>query len=350
MKRIVCAIVISFTLVMTACGTAATPPPPTPDTQATVNAAVAATSTTQANMQATVDAAVAATRVSAPTPAATLAPMPTLMATPSVEYVTMTEEELAVLIDQAVADALAASQQCSTATTQAASDDVITQDELAAMDIYVVDAEQAIAYAEQLITAYYGYYGELATETIVLLQALEQDLSALAQNTAEINATLQAIEQDMEAGLALAEENIAKLEAAAQNISADITNFQTQTQNWFSDFQAELEKRAANVLAVQPNQIAADRQAAIQMAFDYLDAGRKALEDNKITPVELADIAQKGANATAGLNTQGGPQLQQASGRINEITGQMARGQLPQAKTGLGSFEAALGQRPSRRP
>jgi len=112
--------------------------------------------------------------------------------------------------------------------------------------------------------------------------------------------------------------------------------------------QTQVNTRAANALAVQPNQLATDRQLALQNAFEYLDASRKALADNKITPGELAEIAQLGANAAAGLNAHGGPQLQKLSGSINQLTEQIARGQLAQVQASLGSLEAALGTRPSR--
>ena len=63
--------------------------------QATTEAAVQATSVAQVNVQATVDAAVQATVAAIPT------------STPSAEYVTLTEEELAAMIDLAVAEATA---------------------------------------------------------------------------------------------------------------------------------------------------------------------------------------------------------------------------------------------------
>jgi len=121
-------------------------------------------------MQATIDASVKATIATMPTP--------TIPASVS----TMSEEELAVLIDQAVVEAASTTQQCSAAATQAAADDTLTQEEVDSVQAYVVDAEQAIAYAEALIAAYYGTYGELAAETLTLLQAIEQDLSRAGRN------------------------------------------------------------------------------------------------------------------------------------------------------------------------
>jgi hypothetical protein len=315
-----------------ACGTSV-PPTPIPAVQATVNAAIAATSTAQAT-----SAAVRATSIVTPTP--------TLSATPPAKYAEMSEEELAASIDQAVAEAISATQECSTASTQAAADDVITPSEVDAAQVYVADAEQAIAYAEQLITAYNGLYGELATETLDALQAIEQDLAALDDDVATINATLDEIEKALAQGLALTEATLGKLETAAQTASANIAKVQAQAQGWTGKAQAGIEKRAAAALAVQPTQIATDRQSALQSAFAYLDVVRLAMTDNKITPAELSNIAQLGANASASLNAQGGPRLGRLSGSVNQITGQVARGQLPQAKADLGNLETLLGNRP----
>ena len=87
---------------------------------------------------------------------------------------------------------------------------------------------------------------------------------------------------------------------------------------------------------------------ALQVAFDYVDAVRQSLADRSISPEEMANIAQLGANAAASLEARGGAALQRLSGSINDITGQLARGQVPQAQAGLGSLESALGSRPSR--
>ena len=330
---------ISTTL---ACGGTATPAA-TPDTQATVEAAFAATSTVQASIQATIDAAVEATDVAVEPTIVTAAPP-----TPSAEYVTMTEEELADLIDEAVVEATAATQECATAATEAATDETVTQEEVDTVEVYVVDAEEAIAYAEELIYAYYSLYGELATETLILLQAIEEDLATLTGEAAAIEAALQEIDTTLEQGLALAEETITQLEAAAQAASVQAAEIQAQNQTWIQNLQTELENRAAAVLAVQPDNIATDRQAAILSAFDYVDAVREGLADDMISQTELANIALLGANASASLNAHGGPQLQRLPSSINDITGQIARGQTPQAKANLGSLESALGARPPR--
>ena len=319
----------------------------TPDTQSTVEAAIAATGTAQANLQATIDAAVAATATSAAAEAtaeATAVPSPT----PSVEYVTLTEEELAALIDQAVSDATVATQECATATTAATADDTVTQEEVDTMEVYVMVADETIAYAEELIYAYYDLYGELATETLVLLQAIEEDLSTLAGEAEAIYDMLQEAAVILEQGLALTEEAITQLETTAQAAGDKAAEIQTRNQTWFQNRQAELENRAATALSTQAGNVATDRKGALLSAFDYVDAVRAGLADNKISPAELAHIAQLGANASASLNAHGGPQLQQFSGSINDITGQLARGQMPQAQANMGNLERALGNRPSR--
>jgi hypothetical protein len=330
-----------FIVATVACGT--TSPTAMPDTQATVDAAIAATSAAQAGFQATVGAAVEATGVAAQATSVAV-PSPT----PSVEYVTMTEEELAALIDQAVADAAAATQECAAATAQATADDTITQEEVETAEVYATGAEEAIAYAEELIYVYYDLYGELAAETLMLLQAIEQDLAVMADDIAAVTAALQEIAMALEQGLALAEETIAQLEAAVQAASARAAEIQAQTQGWVQNLRTELQNRATTALVVQPNAVAADRREALLSAFDYVDAVRQSLADNRVSPTELADIAQLGANAAASLNTHGGPQLQRLSGSINDITGQIARGQVPQARANLGTLESALGARPPR--
>jgi len=60
-------------------------------------------------------------------------------------------------------------------------------------------------------------------------------------------------------------------------------------------------------------------------AFNYVDAARQAMGDNKITKADLIKIAQLGANASASLKAQGGPALQQASGSSDKLTGSFVR-------------------------
>jgi hypothetical protein len=336
-KSILLGIASLSLIIALACGTStpAATPVATPDTQATVDAAIAATGTAQAAMEATIAAAVQATQDAIPSP------------TPAPEYTEMPEEELATEIQDAVDEAAAAAEDCSTAAASSAADDTITAEEAAEMEDYAMEAELAIAYAEELIDDYYALYGELATETLALLVEIEDDLDTMADEVAALNAVLVEIDRALEDGLALTEETIEQLETVAQAASVKAAEIQAQNEEWITDLQTELENRATAVLAVEPDQIAGSRQEALQMAFQYVDGVREGLADGKITQPELADIAQLGANASSGLQAHGGPQLQQLPGSIDTITEQLARGQVPQAKASLGGLESALGDRPS---
>jgi predicted small lipoprotein YifL/DNA repair exonuclease SbcCD ATPase subunit len=340
MKRIAhFGLVLSVLLVgMAGCGRSGPLSTPTPNAQATIDAAVAATMTTQASMQSAIGAAVNATLTAV---AAQATP------TPQVETVTLTEEELATMIDAAVAEAAAATAATASASEQATADGAVTQEEVITVQVEVVGAEEAIAYAEELLTLYDDMYGELATETLVLLQAVEDDLAAMAQSTAEVAAALDEIATALEQGMALAEETITQLETAAQAAGAKAAQIQAQNQAWYTALATKLEARATKFLGVVPDAVAADRLGAIQDTFYYLDTVRAALDDSKLSAAELSDIAQLGANAAAGLQAQGGPQLQALSGSVNQITEQLARGQLTQARASLGALEQGLGERPT---
>jgi hypothetical protein len=212
--------------------------------------------------------------------------------------------------------------------------------------VSVAAADEAIALAEQLISTYSSLYGELAVETATELQETQQILADMASTTAAVEQSLELINSSLSQGLTLAEDTISQLETSAQAANAQAEQAQAKVQTWSAKHQTELDNRAAAALGVKPNQIAGDRQGALLSAFDFLDTGRAALGDGKITTKELADISQLGANASASLNAQGGSQLQKLSGSVQEITTQFARGRTPQARQGLGGFENALGTRP----
>lgn len=367
-RKSVPAAAISLLIIATmACG------PTASDTQATVDAAVAATGTAAAyadtalepsetpsssstpDAQATADAAAAigeAETVEEPEAEAEAEPtiIPAPSPTPSVEeYIALTEEELAALIDEAVEEAVAATEEIAEATEEIIIDEMITEEEVEAVEVYVVDAEEAIAYAEELLFVYAELYGDLAVETVELLLAVEDDLDEIIEYADDIYDSLDEIESYLEQGLELTEETIAQLETAAQAASDRAAEAQEQNQAWIDAFQAELDERVLNSLDVQPDQVATDRREAILSAFDYADAVQQSLGDSKVSQAELADIAQLGANAGASLEAFGGAQLGQLSGSIDDLTAQVARGQIPQAQSSLGSFQASLPERPARR-
>ena len=148
---------------------------PTPDLEMTAKAMVEATTSAQNNMQATIDAAVQQT-ASAQTGGAT--PTPAVQ----VNYYTLSEEELAALIDQSVEEALAASQTAYTETNQATSDGSVSSTEAETVVVTVAAAEELINEIDEMIYAYYDLYGTYASVTLEELQAIESDLT---QNNSE---------------------------------------------------------------------------------------------------------------------------------------------------------------------
>ncbi len=327
MKRYAIALMVVLSaLPLLACGGSALPATPTTDLQATVDAAVVATAI----------AATATAQASTPEP--------------TVETAALSADELAAEIEAAVAQATASAQQCSEATTVATADGAITAEETEALETQTAEANADLAYAEALIESYYELYGDMAEETMALLEAMEDDLSAIADQLTALDASLAEIADALAQGVALADETITQLEEAAQSVSALVqeAQAQAQAQEWRAALQEELQGRAEEVLAVLPTEIPDDRQAAVAAAFDYVDGVRQALEDGRVSQEELQRIAQLGANAGAGIEAHGGPQLQRFATSIDEITAHLALGELPQAKTALGNLETGLGSRPSR--
>jgi hypothetical protein len=328
------------------------------NTQATINAAVAATTNAQQAIEATIAVAVAATGTAQATP-----PAETAVATPVIvsqtinltqtttvnttpmaaqDYTTLSEEELVALIEQAVAQAAVATSQYSTETTNATADDTVTAEEAQAVEVYVNTAEAAVNTAEEALVAYYELYYDLASETQAELEEINQTLQELSGSVEEMNETLVEVNETLNEGVALAEETIASLEETAQAASNQVAQLQ-QAQTWQADYQAQIETRVATALNTQPTQLADNPQAALQDTFAFLQSGQQALADQQLTPNELATIAQLGANAKAGLAAQNQPQLQQLSGSISAITEQLARGNISQARGLMDQFNNSLG-------
>jgi hypothetical protein len=251
----------------------------------------------------------------------------------------MSEEELAAAIDAAVAEAVAAADEVATATTAAAMDGSVTTEETVTVEVVLSGAEEAIALAEALISAYGQTYGAYAAEVLDTLEDIENELEAIAESTEEVAGIL---EQGTEAATAA----IAQIQAAASAASATAAQLQTRLQDWGETLEIERGNRAATAIATQPSHIAADRPEAIQNTLDYIETVRAGLADGAISSGELTAIAQKGANASAGIRAYGGPQLNGVADSIDALTGQIARGDLPQAQTDLNALQHSL---PGRR-
>ncbi len=335
-------------LSLAACKQAPAPTAPPPvNTQATVDAAVAATANAQVAVEATIDAAVNATAtanaLANPTPTNT-AVVVVVTPTPVAEdtVATMTEDELAALIDEAVAEAYAASAAYSDAAAASAADDTVTQEEIQTTDVYYTDAEEAIAYAEELMQVYYDLYGELAYEVVDELDQLESEMASLTDAILLLNDTMTEIADLMEQGLAMTEDVLAQLDSATQLITENVATAQAASEAWHTAYQSAQTARMDAVNAIQPTDITANPAAALQSVADFAQLGQSAMADYKITPEELTALAQQGANATASLNATGNPKLQDLSGMINGVTGMLAAGDIPAAQANLSQLSMAM--------
>lgn len=329
-------------------------PTPTPNVQATVDAAVLATATAQAETDAVVATAVAATQTATapaevePTPGAGGQPTPAPDEASTEIYVTMSEEELAALIDDAVSEAVAETEAAAATTATATADETLTPEEVESIEVVIEGADEAIALAEELLVAYADLYGELATETLAMVEELEALLAATTEAVIVMTDILVDIDVALEQGIALTAEVIQQLEDAAQLAGTRATVLQEQIATWSQTVEAEIDRRVGDALAVPPNDVAESRLEAINAGYQYIETAREALSDRRLSQGELSTIAQVGANAGAGLKAQGGPQLQEIAETLDEITATIARGSLPEVQGRLQSLEASLPARPGR--
>ncbi|HEX9926096.1 MAG TPA: hypothetical protein VGD99_25800 [Anaerolineae bacterium] len=354
-------IVLLLGMSLTACrGTAGTP-----DTQATVDAAVAATANADQSVQATIAAAVEATgaaqaAVLADGASETASATPVVIsqtiaittvqtttvdttATETQDYTALSEEELVALIEQTVAQAAAATTQSSTVTSEATADDTVTPEEAQTVEVYVNTAEASVDAATAALDAYYELYYALAVETQAEIEELNQSLAAISESVDDMSESLAEIDETLSAGLVLAEDTITNLEETAQAAGDQANQLQQQAQTWQADYQAQVETRVRSALDTLPTQLVDSPQAALQDTFAFLQSGQQALADRQLTPNEVATVAQLGANASAGLAAQDQAQLQALSSSIMTITEQFTRGNISQAGVSLDQLNGSLG-------
>ncbi len=314
---------------------------PTQNVQATVDAAIAATAQAVRVAQATIDAAVVATVGALP---------PTATPVPTVSTLTLTEEEMEAMINQAVDEAVAATTAATTAAAQATADDTLTAEEAQTIQIYTQGAEQALAYAEELVDGYAHIYYDLAYEALDEVYQIEQEISMMAMSINSLNETMVMVNESLQTGQELAAGTIDQVEAAAQQIQSGLSGL-SQAQATVDVFQeqAQLSRDtlAQQLAALQPSEGAPqDLQATLQSAFSFVDEIHGAFSDEVIDRNELMLLGQLGVDLQAGFSRHGGAQFSEFSGKVGEITQQLARGQLPKARDGVNQFEGKLGQRP----
>jgi hypothetical protein len=375
-KNILLSLMLLLALVTTACsgiGVTATEPV---NTQATIDAAVAATANAEAAAQAAVDAAVEATRqaetaaTALALPEATATPEPTarptqvvedtptptaeeLAATEAAAEYQLSEEEMIALIDQAVNEAVYATNQYSQVAYQAGADSVVTSEEVQTVEVYVDAAEVAIATAEELLYLYYDIYGGLYYDLAVAAVNEVDDLAAALEEVADaaedINQALLEIDETLEAGLELAEDVLDQLNQSAEAAEQWANELQQQSELWQADYDTILEERLQEVGAVPPSEIPGSPDVALQELFAFVQEAENVAADGQLTADEVLALAQQGANVQAGLEAQGLGDLANAVETVPAIVEQVGRGDLAEAAVlaeNLGA-EAALGTPPT---
>lgn len=298
-----------------------------------VATAVAATATAEADFENAVADAVVATVVAMP---------PTPTAQPKVDVYELSEEELVALIDEAVNEAVLATEASSAATTQATSDGTMTSDEVYETATYVYDAEAAIYYADELLVAYYDLYGAYAEDMLYLLTAVEDDLDELIY-------VLEEVDEILSQGAEVASTAIDQLNEAAGNITEHVAQSQEDRAQFSAQVQTNLQERENTFANLAPNEVAGDLNGTLTQLHNYLDTVKTSFDDRKIDPAEMMQIAQLGSNAQASILANGSSQLQNIGGSIDGLTRQLSRGEWPQANRSLGGFEASIPSRPSLR-
>ncbi len=304
-------------------------PGETPDLNATVNAAVSATDVAKNAMQSTIESSVAKTVTAIPPQ-----PTPTL-----INVATVTEEQVAAMVEQEVEEAMQASTECAQTTTTATADDSLTTEELAEIEAAIYASEAAIEEATELADQYLALYSDVSQEMVAVLQQLESELSTMSQSTAEIAATLDEINATLQQGLTLAEDTINQLEAQATEIQSQVADVKTKADEWKDKVPQELENRANQIAAFEPDQIASDRQGTINQLSQYLGELKTSISDGKISSSELLTIGKSGANVSASLK-QFGETGSALAGKVEGLTRNVARGEMPQAMNGLKDLES----------
>jgi hypothetical protein len=181
------------------------------------------------------------------------------------------------------------------------------------------------------------------------MNAIEDDLSTMAENAEAISQTLEEINSNLTLGVELSEATISQLNEQAQEIAANSQALQEQSQEMVTQIKSEIQTRGESMTNIPPNQSATDLKSALSMTKEYMTSIKNSMTDGKLTGMELDTIAQLGANASAGLELFGGSQFQGFASSIPDITSKFARGELPQAQLSFANFENSLPSFPGLR-
>jgi uncharacterized phage infection (PIP) family protein YhgE len=299
------------------------------DVDATVQAGIAGTQAAEEQLEAAVSEAVAATLTAMPTPTPLSADQ-------------LSEEEFADAVDSSVDEAVQASDQASAATTEAASDGEISDEELEELYYLYYWTLEEVEQAMYLADEYYELYAELLDLTITGLEELETELEMILDTADAVIYALDDISQTLAQGSQLAQEALDNLNQLAGQISANAGSIKERLPDWKETRKQEFGQLLDQALNVVPNDIAQTRVGALTQARDYLQSVQSAVSDGRFSLAELTSISQLGANAAASLSNLGAGDLTGLPDMINGLTGSFARGGLPEVNLGLGLLQNSL--------
>ena len=307
------------------------PPELTTSIQATVDAGIAATSTAQMQIMG----------VTTETILATMTAIPTQAVPPPDE---ISEEELAQLFDKTVNEAIYYASQLETATNESTADNFLTEDEFELLMKYYGLSQSEMEYALSLAEMYLEIYCDLGEETVDLLYKVAEDLENLSSMSDEAMELIFLLENILANGGTIASEDVSTfLQYSHQYVDLQ-TILEKHAGEWITALQGDLAVRANEYLQIQPSKVAGNRLEALIMASDYVTSVQNALGDGFLSNSELNNIAQLGANVEASFEYLNLPNMNNISGSINNITSNLARGQLPTAAANLGQLEGLVGR------
>ncbi len=266
--------------------------------------------------------------------------------TPTEPIEKLSEEKLGALINDRVQMAKKAVSLASSSTMQAVEDGAINEKEYDSLNTYWRYSGDLIAYANEGIQVYFNEYGGLAGDTMAPLKTVDSDLQVVSRQIQAVLPVLEQIGMTLEQGPAQPDKVIRQLKAAADIVVTKATDASQQAKTWSGDLQLQAQKRINQALAVKPQKVAKNRKAAINRAYAYVNVVQAAVADQKITQPEFTNIVQAGANAAASLTAQGGDQFANLADSVNQITTQVAGGQISDASSSLQSFQQALPAKP----
>lgn len=313
----------------------------TPDLQATIDEAVVSTCGAQAGLQATlISLNATATAIAF----AELQAVPTPLPTEALSE--MAEDKLETLIAERVQMATKAAGLAADKSLEAIKDGTISAKEQEILYTYWYYSNEVIAYADEVIAAYFARYADLASATMPPLREANGDLKAISEQVQVVLPLLEQIGQALEQGKGQKDKVLRQVETAAETVQTLIDDTQGLVQAWTASLPYATQQRVSRALAVKPKSVAKNRKAAINKANYYAKSVQTAIADQKITQAEMTRIAQFGANAAASLTRKGGADLAGLAGSVNDITAQIAAGKLPSAREELTGFQSALSGNP----